>query len=322
MLGNNIIKKNEWDKQQPLVSIVIPTYNRANRVMQTLDSIFAQTYSYFEVIVVDDGSTDNTIQVLEEYKQQTPRKEIAFTIVRQANAGAPVARNKGLSMAKGEYIVFFDSDDLMLPNRIEEQISLMLEENTDCCACGYITSSKQEQYIPHIIDNRGVLYSYVRGNLQGSTQSWVFKKTLVISVGGYDEQLVCRQDCDLVFRIIARNPKLSIVKKALSVFIDHNENERIMKKMANNLTAYESINRYRYKILDYCIQHKEWNLLFVAVRTHICDILLIYPSITYCMLWKEVMLFINKITTRSIVTNLYLKILALASLHYHYFKHK
>jgi glycosyltransferase involved in cell wall biosynthesis len=223
-MGNNIIKKNEWDKQQPLVSIVIPTYNRANRVVQTLDSIFAQTYSYFEVIVVDDGSTDNTIQVLEEYKQQTPRKEIAFTIVRQANAGAPVARNKGLSMAKGEYIVFFDSDDLMHKSRIEKQTKCILENKADCCACGFsINTYDGYTFIPVLPPSITPIRALVTGKILGSNQMWMFKTSLVNQINGWDETMPCHQDGELISRVLMQTSNIAILPESLSLFITHSE---------------------------------------------------------------------------------------------------
>ena len=137
--------------QQPFVSIIIPTYNRAARIPQTLDSIFEQTYKNFEVIIVDDGSTDNTLQVLNEYSAKACQKQIKFKVLSQKNAGAPAARNNGLKNATGEYVVFFDSDDIMLPERIEIQIKIMLEENSDCCACGFFINNEQQKYQPFSI---------------------------------------------------------------------------------------------------------------------------------------------------------------------------
>src|SRR5438270_1336965 len=114
----------------PLVSIVIPTYNRAAIISRTIDNIFRQTYPNFEVIVIDDGSTDDTQSVLKRYHDRV-------RVVRQSNAGPAIARNNGARVAAGEIIAFQDSDDLWEPTKLQRQVAL-LETDTSipCCLCG------------------------------------------------------------------------------------------------------------------------------------------------------------------------------------------
>jgi glycosyltransferase involved in cell wall biosynthesis len=104
--------------KHPLVSVIIPTYNRAHLIGKTLDSVFAQTYQNFEIIVVDDGSTDNTVEVLRPLAETEKLKYI-----RQNNQGASLARNRGIKEARGSYIAFLDSDDLFEPAKLELQIN-------------------------------------------------------------------------------------------------------------------------------------------------------------------------------------------------------
>lgn len=101
-----------------LVSVIIPTYNRAYIIGPTIDSVLAQTYRNFEIIVVDDGSKDDTRAVLEKYGDQV-------RYLYQPNAGLAAARNTGLAAARGEFIAFQDSDDLWLPWKLEVQVSVM-----------------------------------------------------------------------------------------------------------------------------------------------------------------------------------------------------
>ncbi|MDR0682137.1 MAG: glycosyltransferase family 2 protein [Dysgonamonadaceae bacterium] len=294
----------------PLVSVIIPTYNRAHMLVKTLDSIVAQTYQNFEVIIVDDGSTDNTIRLLEDYKQKITRKDIAFTILKQRNAGAPVARNRGLKSAKGEYIVFFDSDDLMLPNRIEEQVRVMILENSDCCACGFLVEGEQpEERYPNIIQGKSELYAFLRRKLFGSTQSWIFKKSLILQVGGYDESLECRQDLDIVFRILITQPKISITKQLLSVFVEHNDTSRIMNKVKNRL-GYDSIVKFHSKIIDYCVRNKKIELFPVAIHKYYNDVFTTLPSIQYSDSWRELWYITQRNRHYSIFNQIYLFILA------------
>ena len=97
----------------PEVSVIIPTYNRAKIVTKAIDSVLAQTYKDFEIVVVDDGSIDNTKEVIHNFKNRV----IRYTRNRE-NRGQAYARNKGVKIAKGEYIAFLDSDDFWLPNKL------------------------------------------------------------------------------------------------------------------------------------------------------------------------------------------------------------
>src|SRR4051794_36269759 len=104
----------------PLVSVVIPAFNRAFILPEALDSVLAQTFKDFELIVVDDGSTDDTEEVLRPYVE---RRGVRF--LPQANQGPAAARNRGIEAARGKYVAFLDSDDLWLPIKLSVQIPRM-----------------------------------------------------------------------------------------------------------------------------------------------------------------------------------------------------
>ena len=114
----------------PLVSVVMPTYNRADVVGRAIDSILNQTYNDFEFIIVDDGSTDSTSEILQKYAAIDKR----IILLRQNNQGAAATRNAGVNKAKGKYIAFMDDDDISLPNRLEKQVAF-LEKYLDYSAC-------------------------------------------------------------------------------------------------------------------------------------------------------------------------------------------
>lgn len=113
-----------------LVSVIIPAYNRADSIANTISSIISQKYRPLEIIIVDDGSTDNTYEIVQPYLQKKELLSIKYYY--QKNQGVSVARNTGISKAKGEFISFLDSDDILLPEKIENQVNI-LECGAEVC---------------------------------------------------------------------------------------------------------------------------------------------------------------------------------------------
>src|SRR4051794_13197703 len=106
---------------EPTVSVVVPTYNQPRLLSETLDGVLAQTFADFEVVVVDDGSTDDTPAVLARYAGRDGR----VRVVRQPNAGIGAARNRGLDEARGRYVAPLDHDDLWMPGKLAAQVAFM-----------------------------------------------------------------------------------------------------------------------------------------------------------------------------------------------------
>jgi glycosyltransferase involved in cell wall biosynthesis len=111
-----------------LVSVIIPTYNSANYIEQCLDSVISQDYSKIEIIVIDDGSNDNTNQKLRAVGK-------SIKIISISNSGAAVARNYGLMLARGEFLAFLDSDDYWSPQKISLQVKKLKDSSSDLCYC-------------------------------------------------------------------------------------------------------------------------------------------------------------------------------------------
>ncbi len=114
-----------------LVSIITPCYNGAKYIGETIQSVLSQTYSNWEMIIVDDGSKDNSDEVIKSFSD--PRIHYIY----QDNAGSAAARNNGIRRANGQYIALLDADDLWLPEFLEKQIAFMKEKNAVCVACSY-----------------------------------------------------------------------------------------------------------------------------------------------------------------------------------------
>ncbi|HBV1475544.1 TPA: glycosyltransferase family 2 protein [Escherichia coli] len=118
----------------PLITVVMPAYNSSLFIEQAILSVLKQTYTKFELIVCDDSSTDNTMDIIERFSQLDPRVRVIKNIFFKGAAGA---RNSCLEMAKGEYICFLDSDDYWCENKLEIQLKFMLENNLDFCHTDY-----------------------------------------------------------------------------------------------------------------------------------------------------------------------------------------
>ena len=117
-------------KNNGLVSVIMPSYNTAKYIAESIESIMNQTYPYWELIIVDDCSTDNTDSVVENYLSDTRIRYLK----NEKNSGAAISRNYALREAKGKWIAFLDSDDVWLPEKLETQIAFMLEKN---CSFSY-----------------------------------------------------------------------------------------------------------------------------------------------------------------------------------------
>ncbi len=192
----------------PTVSVIIPTYNRASTIGQAVESVLAQTYADFEAIIVDDGSTDRTCDVVAPY---VARSNGRVRYLLQPNAGAPAARNLGIRKARGEYVVFLDSDDLYLPGRLEAGVRPLL--TAPDVGASYVDA--------RVMDAQGaVLLPSWLGRWGGARSGWIladlFRVDLVQTntvtirrrvfddVGLFDEVLWSGQDTDLWWRIARR----------------------------------------------------------------------------------------------------------------------
>lgn len=192
---------NEIDGVVPIVSVVIPTYNRAKLIGKTLRSVLGQSYDNFEIIVVDDGSTDNTKDVVNKFKDERIRY-----IRHEKNKGAPTARNTGIKAAKGEYIAFQDSDDEWLPQKLEKQMKAF-ENAPQKLGVVYTGLTKivddTKEYIPYswVAQKEGDIHKeLLKGNFI-ATPSIVVRKECFEKVGMFDRKLPRLQDYELALRL-------------------------------------------------------------------------------------------------------------------------
>ncbi|MBN2430533.1 MAG: glycosyltransferase [Acidobacteria bacterium] len=180
------------------VSIIIPTYNAARFLPAALESIFRQDYPSYEVIAVDDGSTDETAAVLQPFADR-------IILLRQPNAGVSAARNRGLAAARGEWVVFLDADDQFLPGKLTDQIAIFTRrQSLAMVQSGWQLVDENDHYLrtiePWRLSRRLDLETWLlwKPVFPGAM---MFRRRVVQQVGGFDENLRQAEDVDLVLRI-------------------------------------------------------------------------------------------------------------------------
>jgi glycosyltransferase involved in cell wall biosynthesis len=201
----------------PLVSVIIPTYNFAGYIRRAIDSVLQQTYSNIEVIVVDDGSTDNTQAVLACYGDRIRN-------ILQANRGASAARNRGIREVHGDYIAFLDADDCYCPDNIAEKVGFLTQHaeyawcysnwawiDTDGAA-GMLGSDPANSLAR--LKAHGDVFLLALQGYQLQTDAFLFKKAVIDWLGGFDETLTVLEDYDLYVRAASRFP-LAYIDKTL-----------------------------------------------------------------------------------------------------------
>ncbi|OOF47360.1 glycosyltransferase family 2 protein, partial [Rodentibacter trehalosifermentans] len=160
----------------PLISIIIPVYNSSNYLVQALNSCLNQSYSNIEIIVVDDGSTDNSVNIIKEMMSQDIRIKLFFT---PSNQGPAIARNIGLENSSGEYITSLDSDDFIESNKLEKQVTFMLENNVSMTHGNYSFCDLDGNNIKSIKTSEKINYNTLLKGNQFKIMTVLIKKETV-----------------------------------------------------------------------------------------------------------------------------------------------
>ncbi|PMB32531.1 glycosyl transferase family A [Fischerella thermalis CCMEE 5319] len=182
-----------------LISIVIPTYNSEKTIRHTIESVLQQTFSDFELIIINDGSTDSTLKVVSQF-QDSRIKVFSFD-----NAGGNVSRNRGLKQAIGEFVSFLDADDLWTPDKLESQLNA-LKENPQAVVAYSWTDYIDEQgkFLlsgTHITANGNVYEKLLISNFLENGSNPLIRREVLVELGGFDESLTAAQDWDMWLRL-------------------------------------------------------------------------------------------------------------------------
>jgi glycosyltransferase involved in cell wall biosynthesis len=250
-MQNDYIRRNASIDKHPLVSVVIPTYNRANVICRTIECVREQTYPNIEIIVVDDGSIDDT--------QEKLSTQDDIRVIRQENAGPAAARNRGMDAARGEFIALQDSDDLWVRTKLEKQIRVLQRagDSVVCCLCDtelrYTDRPKVTDFqrawvyppfstgvwtnIAEVLATRFVFFC----------QTAVIRTSVIRRIGGFDETFKYHEDYELPLRLALEGP-WGFVNEQLTIWNQSDESYS-QKALREEIQMRECEVRMREKIL-------------------------------------------------------------------------
>ena len=222
-----------------LISVIIPTYNRAHVIKRSVQSVLNQTYKNLELIIVDDGSTDNTKEIIDSIND----KRIVY--VKQENQGASAARNKGIDLAKGKYIAFQDSDDVWHLDKLEKQINALKQNNADVVFC--------KKFINGNLRKRKIAQWFKNGFLQKDelpigigTQTLLLKKDIMIN-NKFNTAIQCIEDFEILVRLKKNYSFFCIDEGLVDYFIQKNSVSNEYEKILDNFEKILKSNNFFLK---------------------------------------------------------------------------
>ena len=253
----------------PSVSVVIPTYNRARYVKKAIESVLAQTFTDYEIIVIDDGSTDNTKDLLQPFFSK-------IIYIFQENKGVSAARNVGIIAAKGEWIAFLDSDDEWDRRKLKKQLKFNLENKLDVSFTNFVFNRGEENILNDLIEKPLILF------LMRNEKLWL--PTMLIRkelIQFFDETLIVSEDIKMFYNLANRTrlwgyigiPLVSITRDNSISSLTNDSSPAILYKKSYNafLVHYQALclNRFAERgILNVIKKHMNHHLFNTAKRSY------------------------------------------------------
>jgi len=229
-----------------LVSVIIPTYNREHLIKRSAQSVLNQSYKNLELIIVDDGSTDNTRKVVDSIKDER------IIYINQKNQGACVARNKGIDNAKGKYIAFQDSDDVWLSDKLEKQVNALKQNNADLVFCkNFIFGNLRKKIVPSnfktgFLEKGTIPYGIRTQTILGKSDIFLKEK--------FDVTLPRFQEFELLLRIQKKYSIYCLDEAEVNYFVQKDSISRNPEKLLNAwnyiLNKHKNLSQDYSKSLD------------------------------------------------------------------------
>jgi len=246
-----------------LISIVIPVYNRAHTIENTLDSIYNQDTRPITLILVDNNSTDNSLEVMNRWKERHHSKEFDITVTSEnAIQSASAARNKGLSFVKTPYVMFFDSDDTMRSNHISRAANAF-NDDPDLDIAGWdimFHASDGSTSIRPFADRDAVFRHTFNATL--STLRYAAATSLVRAAGGWNPTVLGWDDYELGIRLLQRNPKLKRLGDEITVDVMETKESITGTDYSSRAIQWE----YALDLAEKHFRESDWNTSWIDLR--------------------------------------------------------
>ena len=262
----------------PLVSILVPVYNVEDYVGVCLESLVKQTYSSIEIIVINDGSTDRSLEIVEAYQEKYPQIQI-YTY---RNAGVSTTRNRALQKANGEYIMFVDSDDSIELNTVEEMVNMMEKENCDIVTCGYAFEFKHFKIHRRvckdgIMSNKEALHSLAKGTgINNYPWAKLFKRSCFNGVRFPANQLAF-EDAYTIFKAIINSKRIGNISAR---YYHYNYRKGSLTNQMNLQTIYRMRESVVYQENYLKRYYPEENFEF-SIQYYNTDMVLLFTMFRY-----------------------------------------
>jgi glycosyltransferase involved in cell wall biosynthesis len=244
-----------------LISIIVPSFNRADLIAETLNSVFSQTYQKWECIIVDDGSSDNTIDIINSFIEKDSR----FSLIKRNRfpKGAPTCRNIGLDISNGEFIIYLDSDDILAPYCLEQRFNkFSVHFDMDFLVFKsllFVDEPFSNGFYWNIDNDENDLARFIKLDALWQTSGPIYKKEFLLKMNGFKEDLLFWQDYDLHLRcLLKKGMYLKFFDLPVDVYIRDGRKDtisrstsftgdiKILKKRMN--FYYEILNEYHLKL--------------------------------------------------------------------------
>lgn len=208
------------------ISVIIPLYNKEGAIENTINSVLKQTYTDFELIIIDDGSTDNSPVIAQKIAETDQR----IHFIRKKNGGVSSARNYGLQQSKGEWIVFLDADDEMLSNNLETLLSLVQKYKTEIATASYIIYRSATKHIPKSrLNKEKVVKNFILASFKYQVSfppgATIFHRP-ILKEKPYNENLCRYEDCEFEITLFAKNTIAISPKQLLIIHTEFSELSR------------------------------------------------------------------------------------------------
>lgn len=241
------------------ISVVMSVFNAEKYLASAIESILCQTYSDFELILINDQSTDGSKQIILEYAQKDPR---IVVLENEENIGLTKSLNKGIAVAKGEYIARMDADDISVPDRFEKQVAF-LEEHPEysfvSCIGRYIDENGNPEQLRYFPETNEEIYAMMHKVDCVMHPGVIFRRLDIAKIGNYCEDFRVVQDYDLWFRGMAAGYKFYNIQEPLVLF-RRNESYNTRKSKAYRLVDYR-VRKKGYQINHFPISKRIYMLV-------------------------------------------------------------